>query len=300
MGSRTATASAPAPQQASSLEASQLRLSPRDFERLARFVTETCGIRMPPSKRTMLESRLRKHVLSLGLDSFEAYCDLMLSRGGASGERVTLVDAVTTNKTDFFREPHHFDHLVSEAIPALALRGGAGTARPLRVWSAGCSTGEEPYTLAIVLEEEAARRGNFRYSILGTDVSSRVLRHAQDAVYREELVAPVPPALRSRYLLRSRDSSRGLVRIAPELRQRVTFEWLNFMDASWSLKQPFHVIFCRNVFIYFDLPTQELLVNRFAEHLVPGGYLFLGHSETLNGMRVPFVSAAPTVYRRTG
>jgi chemotaxis protein methyltransferase CheR len=277
-----------------------LRLGKAEFERLADFVTAATGIRMPAGKRTMLESRLRRRVLAMGLDSFAAYCDHVLSGRAAEAERVELIDAVTTNKTDFFREPHHFEHLARQALPALVAATGAGTRRPLRVWSAACSTGEEPYTLAMVLAEEATRRDGFAWAVLGTDVSSRVLRVARDAVYREDQVAPVPAALRTRYLMRSRDAARGIVRVVPELREQVSFAWLNFMDADWAVGQPFHAIFCRNVLIYFDAPTQATIVRRLLEHLLPGGFLYLGHSETVNGMAVPVTTVAPTVYRKTG
>ncbi|MBE0617407.1 MAG: methyltransferase domain-containing protein, partial [Proteobacteria bacterium] len=201
-----------------------------------------------------------------------------------------------TNKTDFFREPQHFEYLVRAALPEL-VRTGAGLRRPVAVWSAGCSTGEEPYTLAMVLAEVAESLPGVRYLILATDISTAVLHKAQQAVYEEERILPVAAPLRKKYLLRSRDRTRSLVRVAPELRQHVRFRMLNFMDGSFGLRESMDVIFCRNVMIYFDRETQEALLNRFCRHLAPGGYVFLGHSETINGLQVPLTQVAPTIYR---
>jgi chemotaxis protein methyltransferase CheR len=274
-------------------------LGETDFRRLAEFIYREAGISLAPAKRVMVETRLRKRLEALGIGSFHAYCEFVL--GPQGGEEWTpLLDRITTNKTDFFREPGHFSVLTGTALPAMAALYQSGTRQPLTVWSAGCSSGEEPYTLAMVLSEYAAAQsgGRYRFAITATDLSTRVLEKAQQAVYATELVDPVPPALRHKYLLRSRDPARQVVRICPELRALVTFRRLNFMESRFSFDTPFDAIFCRNVMIYFDKPTQETLVNRFASHLRPGGYLFVGHSETLNGLRTPFQPVSPAVYRR--
>ncbi len=276
------------------------RLESAEFRRLAAFIEGHCGIRMPESKRVMLESRLRKRLRCLGRSSFREYCDLALDTPAGADERIHLVDAVTTNKTDFFREPHHFEILVREVLPTLMRTSGAGVRRPLVVWSAGCSTGEEPYTLSMVLCEVAAGLPGFRFGILATDISTTVLAAARRGVYPERLIGPVPDGLRRKYLLKSRDSSRSLVRVGPELRQAVQFRRLNFMDNEFGLRETQDVIFCRNVMIYFDRPTQERLLLRFCRHLTPGGYVFLGHSESINGLRLPLRQVAPTVYRHVG
>jgi len=166
------------------------------------------------------------------------------------------------------------------------------------VWSAGCSSGEEPYTLAMVLSEFAAGCADFDYRILATDICTQVLEKAQMAVYPEERIAPVPPLLKRKYLLRGKDTSSGLVRVVPELREKVRFCHLNLMAGDFGMRQPMDIIFCRNVIIYFDRPTQERLLNRLCAHLSPGGYLFMGHSETLSGLDVPLTSVYPTVYRK--
>ena len=204
---------------------------------------------------------------------------------------------MTTNKTDFFREPSHFDYLVQTTLPVLkTLRTYHGRS-PLRVWSAGCSTGEEPYTLAMVLAEERALRSGPSYEILATDISMRVLDIARRAVYPMERIEPVPMAMRKKYLLRGRDRNNPEVRISQELRKSVRFGRLNFMDEEFGLPEPVDIIFCRNVIIYFDKPTQERLMQKFSRYLLPGGYLFLGHSESLHGYETEFVQVAPTIYR---
>ena len=274
----------------------EARLSDREFARLSAFIERNVGIRMPPAKRIMLESRLRKRLRDLRIPSFTEYCDYALGTR-ADGELVHLVDAVTTNKTDFFREPQHFEFLVKSALPTLLRDEGSGIRKELMVWSAGCSSGEEPYTLAMVLAEVAERLPGFRYFILGTDVCTRVLETARNATYGEDRIEPVPRELRKKYLLRSRDRRKALVRVAPDLRARVRFRRLNFLEQDFGMREPIDVIFCRNVFIYFDRPTQETVLNRFCRNLIPGGYVFLGHSETINGLRVPLVQVAPTVYR---
>ncbi len=275
-----------------------LRLTSRDFERFSRLVYDQCGIKLPAHKQSMLEARLRKRLRALGLGSFEEYAELIFSGREPEGELIRLIDVVTTNKTDFFREPAHFDFLVRSALPELIVRDEAGVSRPLRVWSAGCSTGKEPYTLAMVLSEFQATHPGFRFEILGTDISTDVLDKAARGIYAEEKAEPVPAALRRKYLLRSKDPAQRQVRIVPELRSQVRFRRLNFMDADYGLRESFDVIFCRNVLIYFDRQTQERLLTRFAGYLEKGSFLFLGHSETLLGLNLPLRQMAPSVYVR--
>jgi len=273
------------------------RLSDRDFQRLSEFIYDFVGIKMPPAKKTMVEGRLAKRVRLLGHNNYSEYCDFVFSPEGQRLELVHLIDVITTNKTDFFREPAHFDYLADKALPTLLQNGSH---RKMRVWSAGCSSGEEPYTLAMVLTEFHAKHhqpaGGF--DILATDISTRVLDMARKAVYTNDRIVPVPMPLRRKYLLKSRDPRSELVRISPELRRMVTFGRLNFMDEEFGIREPMDVIFCRNVIIYFDKKTQEELMRKFCRHLVPGGFLFLGHSESLHGYEVPLVQVAPTVYRK--
>lgn len=273
-------------------------MSDRDFHRLGEFIYGSCGIKMPDSKKVMLEARLRKRLRDLEIGSFAEYCDFIFSPGGSQNEIVHMIDLVTTNKTDFFREPRHFEYLVATALPELIESRGADTRRRLMVWSAGCSTGEEPYTLAMVLSDYAETCPGFQFLILATDISTRVLEKAKRAIYEEEKIEPVPWEMKRKYLLRGRDSKKGLVRIVPGLRETVKFRRLNFMQGDFGMREPLDIIFCRNVIIYFDRPTQERLLNRFCRHLNDGGYVFMGHSETLHGLDVPLVQVSPTVYRK--
>lgn len=273
------------------------RLSFKDFERLSRFIQTHCGIKLPRTKHTMLQSRLAKRVRALGMSDFSEYCDYVLCPEGMEAELAHMLDVVTTNKTEFFREKSTLDRFVNLALPNLSREGKFGGANRLRVWSAGCSTGEEPYSLAICLAESPLGKLPRGYSILATDISTRVLEAARLGVYQQEAIKPIPPELRRRYLMRGKDSEQGLVRVVPELRAMVTFQRLNLMEPL-SFAQPMHVIFCRNVLIYFDRPTQEGMLKRFCEVIRSGGYLFIGHSETLQGMDLPLKQVAPLMYQK--
>ena len=271
-------------------------MSPEIFNKLSAFIHSECGIRMPPSKQVMLEARLTKRLKNLGLNDYSAYYTLLSGPDGAM-ELPQLLDAVTTNKTDFFREPRHFEYLVNDCLPSLCRTIDFSASRPFMLWSAACSSGEEPYTLAMVLDDFARRNPGFEYLILATDISNRVLEMARKAIYDEERVLPVASEFRHRYLLRSK-SAGGVVRICPELRARVRFRRINFMAGDFGLREKMDVVFCRNALIYFDQSTQEQVINRLCRHLMPGGYLFTGHSESINGMRVPLRTVANTVSRR--
>lgn len=274
------------------------KLSEKQFQTLRGYIETELGIKMPPAKRIMLESRLQKRLRALRLQDFDQYLDLVFSADGESPELVHMIDSVTTNKTDFFREPDHFDRLLSGILPTEYRNSEWGRRGLCRVWSTASSSGEEPYTLAMVLEEFARSVDRFQYGILATDISTAMLDRGRRGVYPEERIAPVPEAYRKRYLLKSKDKQSGLVRIRPELRRRVLFHRLNLMGDRFDIGDRFEIIFCRNVIIYFDRENQRKLLSRLVDHLVPGGYLFLGHSETLAGMDLPLNSYAPTIYRR--
>lgn len=271
------------------------KMSDADFRRFSQFITAELGIKLPPAKKTMLEARLQKRLRALGLGSHREYCEFLFSPQGMEQELAQLIDVVTTNTTHFFREPRHFEILAAKVIPDVLRRKGRGR---VAVWSAGCSTGEEPYTLAMVLSECAEINPELSFSILATDISTQVLTLAKRAVYAEDRIEGIPEALKRKYLLRSKDRSRRLVRMGPELRSKVNFQRLNFMR-EFDFREDLDIIFCRNVVIYFDRGTQEELFKRFCGKLIPGGYLFIGHSESLTGMDLPLVQVAPTVYRRT-
>jgi chemotaxis protein methyltransferase CheR len=271
-------------------------LSDKDFLRLKEFIYRECGIKITEAKRTMLEARLQKRLRNLKLSGFSQYCDFLFSPRGMGEEMVSMIDVVTTNKTDFFREPGHFDYLTLRALPDL-IRSGGGR-RSITAWSAGCSSGEEPYTLAMVMAEFAEKGRRIDYTIIATDISTRVLEKAKLAVYDEDQIDPIPAEFRRKYLLKSKKPDDRSYRIVPELRERVRFGRLNFMEGNFGFRETMDFIFCRNVIIYFDKSTQERLLNRFCECLSPDGFFFMGHSETLLGMNVPLTQVAPTVYRK--
>ena len=272
-------------------------LNESDYQRLADFIEQRSGIKLPASKRVLLEGRLRKRLRQLHLDSFGAYCRFLFENGNADDEEVEILDAVTTNKTDFFRENHHFTFLSEIALPELVKRGG-GVRRPLRLWSAGCSNGAEPYSLAMVCQDFAGRQAGFQFRVLGTDISSSMLRMAQRAIYPHAMIDSVPLEWRKRYLLRCQDSGQDEVRIAPELRQLVSYAYVNLIWEAYPIEYQVEVLFCRNVLIYFDKPTQRAVLSRLCRHLVDGGYLILGHSETITGLSLPLQAVAPTVFVR--
>ncbi|HUI67892.1 MAG TPA: protein-glutamate O-methyltransferase CheR [Nitrospirota bacterium] len=270
-------------------------MSDREFLLLSEFIHRQCGIKLPPVKKSMLEARLQKRLRSLGITSFREYFELLFESPAGKEELVHMIDSVTTNKTDFFREPVHFSYLAENILPEFMRTEGGGA---FMVWSAGCSSGEEPYTLAMVLNEFRGEHPGFRFSILATDISTKVLEKARLGIYDQERVVPVPSVLKQKCVMRGSDRSKGLVRIVPELRSLVRFQRANLMDDHCALSEPADVIFCRNVIIYFGRATQERLLWRLCRSLKPGGYLFLGHSETMHGFDLPLVRVVSTVYRK--
>lgn len=270
-------------------------ISARQFKALAELIQLETGINIKSSKKTMLEGRLRRRARALGVDTVGGYCDLVIGGQVDPDELEHLINAVTTNKTDFFREPGHFDYLTSTVLPLYAEE----ECRQIRCWSAACSTGAEPYTIAMLLDDFTSKNRGIDYRLIATDIDTEVLATAMKGIYPREQVEPVPAPLRRRYILESKDPQRQEIRIAPEIRRRVGFGRLNLIDDSYALDQPVHLIFCRNVLIYFDKQTQEQVVQRLCEQLLPGGYLFLGHSESITGFKHDLTQVAGTVFRRS-
>lgn len=269
-------------------------LSAKNFSRLSAFVHDYSGIKMPANKRTMLEGRLRRRMRVHGLDDVNAYCRYIFDEGGLEGETIHLIDAVTTNKTEFFREPVHFEVLEKTILPPLVAAGR----REIKVWSAACSTGAEPYTLAMVLDAFCEANRGIDYSILATDICTEVLAQAIAGRYPAGMIAPVPMAMRRRYVRQSRDPSHHEVRITPALRSKIGFARLNLMDDAYPVEQDIDVVFCRNILIYFDKPTQGKVLTRLCHHLRPNGYLILGHSESIVGLDLPVRQVANTVFQK--
>lgn len=252
-------------------------LSAKSYERIAQMVSAHTGIRLTAAKKMMVEGRLRKRVRATGSKNIESYCRSLFEHDGINAEFQHVVDAITTNKTDFYREPAHFELLAKRAIPELIAKPQRN-GRMVKVWSAASSTGAEAYTIAMILADLATAYG-FKFAVLGTDICMEVLAAAQRAVYTEEAVSAIPPDQRRRFLLHARRATE--FRVVPELRRLVRFEHLNLMDNEYPVDCDVDVIFLRNVLIYFDKPTQKRVVKQLLGHLRPGGFLFLGHSESM-------------------
>lgn len=251
-------------------------------------------IRLGEDKQALLANRLRHRLRNLGLKSYREYCDLLRSPGG--GEEIEhLVDLISTNHTKFFREPEHFSFLTRKALPALMPKVvQEGT--PLRVWSAASSSGEEPYTLAIALSEAMRAYPSVPWEIFASDISRRMLDRAQQGIYRMEAVEPVPPDLLKRYFQEGIGARSGFCRVKAEVRSRVMFHRINLFQPEYPVPSRFQVIFCRNVMIYFDAASRATLVHRLSQHLAHGGYLIVGHSESLFGIRHSLESIQQGVY----
>lgn len=269
-----------------------LAFTAQDFDFIRGVVLERTGIALADHKRELVYGRLSKRLRSLGLDSFSGYCAHIEQH---EEELHELVNAITTNLTAFFREHYHFDYLGGTVLPEL-LRSNADSRR-IRIWSAGCSTGEEPYSIAMVVREAVPESLRWDVKILATDIDTNVLDRARAGVYPEERVADVPEHYRRRWLGRGSGEDAGKVRVRDELRDMIAFRRLNLME-EWPMRGPFDVIFCRNVVIYFDKATQRRLFGRYAEILRPGGHLFVGHSETLFKVSDRFELIGRTTYRR--
>lgn len=263
-------------------------MSPQQFRHLCDRVYSLCGINLKTGKEELVHSRLQKRLSALNLSSFEQYFKF-LDDDRQGLEVVWMIDALTTNKTSFFREIQHFVFLREQVLPHI--RGNR-----LRIWSAACSTGEEPYSIAILLAESLANFKQWDTKILATDISTKVLAKAKEAVYETEILEPIPQDWRKKWFHKE-DATGRTWRLDPQLRSMVSLARLNFMD-RFPMKGPFDVIFCRNAMIYFDKPTQEKLVQRFYDLIAPGGFLFVGHSESLTGAKHSFNYIQPAIYQK--
>ncbi len=272
------------------------KMTDDDFNRLSSFVYEELGIKMPYPKKIMLQGRLQKRVSDLKLKSFKEYIDFVFSKEGQADEIIKMIDLITTNKTDFFREPTHFDYLTSTVLPEIC--SSRNSRRTIRIWSAGCSSGEEPYTIAIVMKEFLQNHPDYDFEIYATDISLRILQKAATAVYPIDRIEIVPQTLKKKYFLKSKDAVTRTVRLVPEIRSKIHFQRLNFMDSYYAVEKEFDIVFCRNVLIYFDRQTQQDVICKLASKLKPDGYFFLGHSESITNMKVPLRQIKPTIFRK--
>ncbi|TKB73531.1 MAG: methyltransferase domain-containing protein [Nitrospira sp.] len=268
-------------------------ISTDEFERLRSLVYQECGISLDEHKSPLIVSRLSTRLRALDLDGFGAYYDLVAQ--DPDGEEFTrMLDLISTNKTDFFREPKHFEFLRDQILPSLKRD------KRVRIWSSACSSGEEPYTIAMALFDGAADPDQWDFRILASDLSTRVLAKAASGLYDEERVRSLPSEVVRRHFLKGKGSHAGMIRVRPHLAAMIAFRRMNLMDDRFPITSPLDVIFCRNVMIYFDRPTQERLVNKFYRYLKPGGYLFIGHSESLQWIHHSFTQVLPTIYRKEG
>ncbi len=262
-----------------------------EFQRFRMLIYDESGISLSEQKKSLLASRLSKRLRDLDLATFSEYY-ATVTQDPTQEEFTRLLDLISTNKTDFFREPKHFDFLREQILLELE------TAKRIRIWSSACSTGEEPYTIAMTLYEGVANPDRWDFKILASDLSTRVLAKAASGTYDEDRFRDVPPDFMKRHFLRGRGEQTGVFKVKPHLADIIKFQRLNLMDDRFPIKTPLDLIFCRNVMIYFDRPTQETLVNKFHRYLKPGGYLFIGHSESLQWVTHPFEAVAPTIYRK--
>ncbi|MGZ5442485.1 MAG: CheR family methyltransferase [Thermoanaerobaculia bacterium] len=270
-----------------------IAVTDREFALFQRLVYDSSGIFLSPAKRALLAARLSGRIRQLGLPSFAAYYRRV--QDGGEAEKQILLDSISTNETHFFREPAQFEFLRTEIVPAWLRERGRNAS--VRVWSAACSTGQEPFTLAMLLHDSLAGAG-WQIEITATDLSHRVLARAKTAEWPIESAAEIPPPYLRRYMLRGLRSRSGVMKASPLLRSMIEFRPLNLNDAGWNVGGPLDLIFCRNVLIYFDAVAKRRVIGRLLRLLGPGGYLFLGHAESASEWSQELAAVGPTIYRR--
>lgn len=270
-----------------------LKLNNTDFKQLASFIEKESGIKMPDHKRVLVQGRLKKRITELGLPSFTEYCNYLFDPQNAKTEILQLLTLISTNKTEFFREPLHFSYLEKQVVPAVF-----ANKKDIKIWSAGCSSGQEAYTIAMVLEELKPKYRGLNYSIFGSDISMKVLNIANKAEYDISKLDAVQINLLRKYFLRHKDRTIKKVRVVPEIRKNVRFKYINFMENEYPITEQFDAIFLRNVLIYFHKEVQKQVILKVIKHLSPNGYLFLGHSESVFGHDLPIKSVGANMYQK--
>jgi len=268
-----------------------IELDQRQFSKISQKLYDRCGIKLHAGKEELVKARLNRRLQTLGIRSFAEYTEY-IDQDDSGRELALMVDLLTTNKTDFFREQHHFDFMRKFVVPTLK-----NTQRSFRIWSAGCSSGEEPFSIAFLLREELPDSDLRDVRILATDISDRMLAKAREAVFERGALSDIPPRILGKYFTCICTTTLERYRVKDKVREMVRFARLNLMD-QWPMRGPFDLIFCRNVMIYFDKATQENLVNRFWHYLRSGGYLFVGHAESMASLSHPFQYVQPAIYRK--
>ena len=276
--------------------ANQLVIGDSEFDAIRQLVKAKTGISLGLHKRDLVVSRLARRLRVLDLADFRAYIDYLNSDDGT--EMVQMINRITTNKTDFFREKHHFDFLSKTLLPELASAGDSAGKRTLRAWSAGCSSGEEPYSLAVTLREFFANRPGWDVKLLATDLDTSILEKASRGEYEAAALEPVPVALVNKYFERQGRGEGARFQVKPDLRSLITFRKFNLMHPEYPIKVPLDFVFCRNVLIYFEQEDKLNILRKFHNVIKPGGYIFVGHSESLMMAKDLFHYVATTVYRK--
>ena len=276
---------------------SDFDFSSKRFERFSKLVKDEIGARLPLNKRVMVESRLRRRMTQLNLGSVDDYFRYLFDEGRLAEELDVIFDAVTTNKTDFFREPDHFSILADVILPErLKRRKANGRASMFKFWSAAASSGMEAYTTAMVLAQYEERAAPFEWGILGTDINLKMLERCHEAIFDTAEIAPVPASLRTKYLMEGTGGRKGQWRVVPKLRSRTRFQKLNLLGANYPVDRDIDVIFLRNVLIYFDAMDQATVIERMISHLAPHGHLIVGHSESMIVRQPGLTQIAPAVF----
>ncbi len=268
------------------------KLTDKEFGQIADYIYSNFGIKMPPTKKLMLEGRLYKRLRETKNSTFRAYLDFVFDTEEGKGELINMVDVITTNKTDFFREPHHFEYMRQKFLPH-------NDNENLNVWSSTCSTGEEVYTIAITMEEYQLDTGKrLDYNLFASDLSTKVLKQGNNAVYDQLRIKDLPLSLKQKYFLKSKDPLKKTVKVISKLREKVKFNRINLLQPISEYKKPFDLVFCRNVLIYFDRETQESVLNNICDKMKVGATLMLGHSESISGLKLPLKQIQPTIFEK--
>jgi chemotaxis protein methyltransferase CheR len=271
-------------------------ISDREFSRYRKLIYGKAGICLSPTKKAFLEARLTRRIRELGMDSFHAYYQYV-TQDQNGNELAQLLDRISTNETHFFREPRQFEFLEQQVFPDWQTHGDSGLRpRRIRVWSAGCSTGEEPYSLAMILLDHFPRGSGWEIEIIATDLSSRALKSARKAIWSIVKAKEIPQSYLKRFMLKGTGSQQAYMKAGAEIQAIIRFQQLNLNDDHYAVPEPFDLIFCRNVLIYFDAASRTRVVYRLVNHLAPGGFLLVGHAESLNGVSDRIRHVRPTIY----
>lgn len=270
-------------------------LKQKEFELISKYINQNFGIKLPEHKRIMLQGRLINRLVKLNLSSFKEYTDYVFSEQGRVLELPHMIDYISTNKTDFYRESVHFK-IIKETIIPYFLENSSS--KLMNIWSAACSSGEEAYTIAMTCAEEANIHLGLDFTILATDISSRMLLQGKKAIYTLKASESIPNETKKKYLLKNKDSKKSEVRIKKIIRDKVLFKWHNLMDKEYFFNQEFDIIFCRNVLIYFSKEDQLHVLNNLYKNLKMGGFLILGHSESITHFNLPLKNVGQTVFQK--